>query len=845
LFSSFGGQTNPEELLMLRAVQTLLIIASLSAFALLPGSSSAQTKPSKKTASQQPTAPVTSSAGAPATAHDGDLAKFQSKIPALVKSASQPSGDYVPCEFTLDQLANLRLQPAVVRLSSVDEEKLKANIFAEVLSQSNAGAFGNGKQASFVRLLSDISLEGRTPSEALAVIIQTLKENDAPPTPAATALVVAATNPAGRLDANNESEVKKLAVSQAGGNKEYQDFLAKSVPLVNLSTSQALQALASKTSEFVNSKDVQQPPATASETEKSAVSTSEKNVQKVVTNAQQGADATNTSDIPAKQAIVDAARNSVAVFERPPDVGCAMSILSWNETRYAYGNLIASEYIAIQITVRNLNDKEDFLIHDAEFAVDVDPSGSLGRFYSGRDKIIVRALSLANQDYSPRNLIVHSLQGVGTLMSAVIPVAGATYAAAAGVYNSGFLPGLAKVWPDYSNQQLNLLNDTGFSSTSNFKTTVPKSGSAMFVMFVPSKDFQEGWWTQACVENLVVGVDANGKIRKVGPQPASAVDPDLAFAVCKKDMQVVPPGRISTGGVTTGATTTGGTTTGGTTIGGIPADNEIVEYMPVKPVPYKKWPPNSGAIFKALSFAVVAGVHIPEAAETATVVTEIDCPRDAVGDLDLNKSTGDGLVCNLKGQNLNKIAILRLRNSKDPTDTKTAEGPVTGNGDSTVAKMTLPLLQVGPLMGDTYRAYMVDKNSVETDTTQLVHLNLLPVLSSINPATLALDKQASPVSIIVQLSGYHLDKLAQISLSGTPLPAPVVMPVIQANPPSPVTASIAINSGDAVVASLLSTNYSASDPATNPGLKVELITKDVPARNIPTTKTLTLTGKLP
>jgi hypothetical protein len=852
---------------MRRAVQTLLVICSFSVCCLLPFSAFGQTRTSKLPGTQQskPTpTPATPSASAPATAHDGDLAKFQAKIPSLVKSASQPPGDYVPCEFTLNQLNSLRLQPVLVRLSGVEEEKLKTDVIAEALSQSNSGAFGNGKQASFVRLVSESSLEGRTPSEALAMIIQILRENDAPASPAATALVTAATNPTGRLDTKNETDVKNLAVTQAGGNEAYKEFLTKSVPLANLTTSQALQTLASKTNEFVNTPGSPQTPVSPPEPVKSALPPSDSGAKAVVTNAQQGADATGTSYNSANQAIVDAARNSVAVFERPPDVGCAMSILSWNETRYAYGNLIAGEYIAVQITVRNLNDQEDFLIHDAEFAVDVDPAGSLGRFYSGRDKIIVRALSLANQDYSPRNLIVHSLQGVGTLMSAVIPAAGATYAVAAGVFNSGFLPGLSKAWPDYSNQQLNLLNDTGFSSTSNFKTTVPKSGSAMFVMFVPSKEFQEGWWTQPCVENLVVGVDANGKIQRAGSQPASEVNPDLAFAVCKNDLKAVTSGRKVTPGITTGGTTTGGTTVGGTTvggtttggltvggttyggatIGGIPSDDPTIQYMAVKPVSYKKWPPISGAIFKALSFAVVAGVHIPEASETATVVSQITCPHDAVGDLDLNHPTGDSLVCDLKGQNLNKIAIIRLRNSDPITDPVIAEGSVTGHGDSTVATLSLPLSQMGALMGKKYLVNMVDKDTVETGTSLVLNLNLDPVLSSLDLATIALDKQTNPASIIVQLSGYHLDKLAQISFSGAPLSASVVVTVDQATPANPLKASITLKSSDAAVAPLFKPSYGTPDPIKNPGLNIVLVTKDATAKNIKTTKTLTLTGTL-
>src|SRR5207245_1291168 len=96
----------------------------------------------------------------------------------------------------------------------------------------------------------------------------------------------------------------------------------------------------------------------------------------------------------ATQEIVESARrNLAAAFQRPQDVGCAMSILSWNETRYAFGRIIANEYIGVQIVVRNLNDKQEFALHDAELSVDTDINGRYGRFYSGRDKLVVRGLS--------------------------------------------------------------------------------------------------------------------------------------------------------------------------------------------------------------------------------------------------------------------------------------------------------------------------------------------------------------------------------------------------------------------------------------------------------------------
>jgi hypothetical protein len=113
--------------------------------------------------------------------------------------------------------------------------------------------------------------------------------------------------------------------------------------------------------------------------------------------------------------VVDSARQSLASLERPTDVGCAMSILSYKETSLAYGYIIAQNYIAVQVIVRNLNKDEEFLLHDIEFAVNTDPAGDPGRFFSGRDKVIVRALSAAQQNLDPRNISIQAAQGVGSL----------------------------------------------------------------------------------------------------------------------------------------------------------------------------------------------------------------------------------------------------------------------------------------------------------------------------------------------------------------------------------------------------------------------------------------------
>ena len=235
-------------------------------------------------------------------------------------------------------------------------------------------------------------------------------------------------------------------------------------------------------------------------------------------------------------AIIDAARGSLELLERPKDVGCAMSILTYSEADTAFGYKIANHYIAVQIVVRNLNRDKAFVLHDAEFQVNSDPAGGFGRFYSGRDKVIVRALSAAQSDFDPRAIVVHAAEGVGAILSATVPIFNvATLTNASAVFNGAFVPGLDKYWKDQTGNQLNLLNDVGFSSQQSSQTTVPQLGTTMFVIFIPEKPFEEGWWTQPCVEKTYVGttIDGHGNARL--PQQAGGLTSNDLSADAKGD----------------------------------------------------------------------------------------------------------------------------------------------------------------------------------------------------------------------------------------------------------------------------------------------------------------------
>jgi hypothetical protein len=357
--------------------------------------------------------------------------------------------------------------------------------------------------------------------------------------------------------------------------------------------------------------------------------------------------------------IIDSARNTIALIESPPDVACSMSVLSFNETSQAYRRLIANEYIAIQVVVRNLNANQPFVLHDAEFAVSTDARSLPNHFYAGRDKVVVRALSAAQASFDPRDIVVHSAEGVGAILSASVPIFNVpTLANATAVFNGAFVPGLDKYWKDMSTDQLNLLNDTGFSSQTGAQTSVPQLGTVTIVTFIPGRALEQSWWTQPCVNRVYLGTqdsrgrfvegrevdevrakneatvkdvpakDVRAKTKLFKTSRAPITDPDIEHAIesCRlsyspreskkgkldqhnSDMQFVPPKTKS----------------GDTLSSDGPAHDVFRNAIAV---PHRKWSGNTSALFDALSIIVISGDHITDDKQLQPLLTAINCAKD-------------------------------------------------------------------------------------------------------------------------------------------------------------------------------------------------------------------------
>ncbi len=140
----------------------------------------------------------------------------------------------------------------------------------------------------------------------------------------------------------------------------------------------------------------------------------------------------------------------------------------------------------------------------------------------------------------------------------------------------------------------------------------------MFVIFVPSKQFEQGWWAQPCAETVSNGVLLNSSGSSNSSPPTNST---------------------------------------------VKVNDEV-------------------------------GINLKAALNA--------CQNGGGGDerherRGLPRKYRDSVTCDIKGQNLDQVAKLRLRNSADQTDSKTAEGDVSVNGDAKAAKVSFPLSQVGPL----------------------------------------------------------------------------------------------------------------------------------------------------
>lgn len=357
-------------------------------------------------------------------------------------------------------------------------------------------------------------------------------------------------------------------------------------------------------------------------------------------------------------------KTSATNFERPDDVSCSFSILPWDETNYVFGRMVADNYVAIEVNIRNLNKDDEFLLHDIQVAIDTGlGEDSFGRFEAGRDKLIVRGVAQRGESDDIRNRVMNALGLVGTIAGgasgALTSAAGAssghwpTYLSdSVSIFQGPVLSGLGKMFPDHTLDNVKNVSDLAFSASSTLKTVIPTNGSVPMVTFIAKKPLEE-----------------------------------LPFAWCgsKKNLSSTICSASGTG-VTT----------------------DWASFKEKKN--YKYWAPAALNILEHRAYVVVAGVHIIEVSKDAAA-DNVSCPTKPDGttiELSAADSAGN-ITCTIAGTNLSgvKSAILK-QGSTSISATLSPES----DGNSATLGFKASMFKQG---AGTYEIFSKNATGTETD----------------------------------------------------------------------------------------------------------------------------------
>jgi hypothetical protein len=378
------------------------------------------------------------------------------------------------------------------------------------------------------------------------------------------------------------------------------------------------------------------------------------------------------------KAIVQSTEMAVAPITRPTDVACGIRVLPWSIARWDFGRSVAENFIAVQVTVRNLNNDQQFLIHDVELAVDTQP-GIFNRFRSSVDQSTVHGVAAnAEEGWRSRTFWLQLATFIGTVSSAAnVPIRASGFREAVGGYQGGFIPGLNKLLKDHTLDQVSYLDSEAFSNASTRKIIVAKKDSATFYSFMPSASLLGVDWT-----NIY-------KYRALHEDPQSV---EWFLRSGKKKA-------------------------------------------------YKDWTPTDLQGLDGSTYVIVAGSHIQETG-TQTTVSSVSCQPSTDTTLDLSKILPAATAtCTLKGTGLEFVAQMILENSADPADKTypTGEASVSG-GDTTQASITFQTANLLSAKGKGYTVYYSVKNGIpqRTDLSLTVQQPALkPTTSSVDFGTVA------------------------------------------------------------------------------------------------------------
>jgi hypothetical protein len=390
----------------------------------------------------------------------------------------------------------------------------------------------------------------------------------------------------------------------------------------------------------------------------------------------------------AAQTVTTVATQAASLILRPSDVSCGIAILPWSITRWNFGREVSENFIAVQVTVRNLNDNEQFLVHDVELAVDTKP-GLFNRFNSGVDQTTVHGVAAtAEEGVESRTFWLRLATFVGSVASAAtVAVSADAFRQAVGAYQGGLIPGLNKFLKDHTEEQISRLDATAFTNAQSKKIIVPKNDSATFYTFLPAKPFLQIDWDQIYKY-------------KIGDAAISATS---LFLLDKEKS-------------------------------------------------YKKWTPIAVQGFENSTYVIVAGAHIKETTDHSTLSSIACPPgNDAKIDLskipgDTTTCTLKGNNLGLLAQ-----VILENATDTSDKRFATGTVSVNG-GDTTQATVTFTSKDLAALTGNTYKIYFSTKGgspqaSELTVTLQRTVVSLAPATLAFDDQTVNVESAAKTVKL--------------------------------------------------------------------------------------------------
>ena len=198
------------------------------------------------------------------------------------------------------------------------------------------------------------------------------------------------------------------------------------------------------------------------------------------------------------------------------DVNVHLAVLDPKTASDAFGRRIGRRFLVFQVTIGNVNDDFDYLVHDVLLRIPFRLGSAMGgqglqpqvcgaggpsctemAELSSLELSILRGVAERGQSADPRNVMIRSFKGIGTMAAGLIGVTqlGSSYAPAVAAFNGPFVTSMESIFPDHTINQLNRLNDTAWLAN----RVVPRDHSIVMVGFVPqallfsSADRKEFW----------------------------------------------------------------------------------------------------------------------------------------------------------------------------------------------------------------------------------------------------------------------------------------------------------------------------------------------------------------